>query len=63
MDTSREQLNGGDRQSLNRKSGMGQRRHLKKDPQQKAKDRLWESIIKETENEDDESSDDDEHQI
>jgi len=42
---------------------MGQRRHLKKDPQQKAKDRLWESIIKETENEDDESSDDDEHQI
>jgi len=31
---------------------------LKKDPSEKAKEKLWESIVKETANEDDDSSDD-----
>ena len=40
------------------------RREKKRDPIEKAKDKIWESIIKETENEDpDDSSDEDEHQI
>lgn len=38
-------------------------RYMKKDPQLKAKEKLWESIIKETEGEDSSSGDDDEHQI
>lgn len=37
---------------------------MKKDPQVKAKEKLWESIIKETEEEDSpDTSDDNEHQI
>ena len=39
------------------------RRDLKKDPVQKAKEKLWESIVKETENDDGDESSDDEHQI
>jgi len=39
------------------------RRDLKKDPIQKAKEKLWESIVKETENDNGEESSDDEHQI
>jgi len=39
-------------------------RYMKKDPQVKAKEKLWESIIKETEEEDSpDTSDDNEHQI
>ena len=39
-------------------------RYMKKDPQVKAKEKLWESIITETEEEDSpDTSDDNEHQI
>ena len=49
-------------QKEGRKQGPEKRRYMKKDPKEKAKDKLWESIIRETEGE--ESSDsDDENQI
>lgn len=52
----------------NRKKGMNlaaekRRREMKKDPQEKVKDKLWESIIKEAENDDGDDSSDDEHEI
>lgn len=71
MDSSRTELKSGDRKRQGSKSQhltssgsnrLEQRRHLKKDPQQKAKEKLWESIIRETEIEES-SDDDDEHQI
>jgi hypothetical protein len=37
------------------------RREMKKDPMEKAKEKMWESIVKETENEDYDDSSDDEH--
>lgn len=40
----------------NSNTGVEKRRYMKKDKQEKAKEKLWESIIKETEGED-ESSD------
>lgn len=58
MDSSREQLSGGENQHLNKRNSLEKRRYMRKNPEQKAKDKLWESIIKETEEEDDESSDD-----
>ena len=62
LDSSRQSLTN-DRKKMKGSNGsVEKRRHLKKDPAQKAKDKLWESIIKETEDEDDSSSDD-EHQI
>lgn len=55
------------REHINRKKAHKveiRRREKKKDPIEKAKDKIWESIIKETENEDaDDSSDEDEHEI
>jgi hypothetical protein len=47
---------------------VNNRREMKNDPIEKAKEKLWESIVKETENDNDESSEDededeDEHQI
>jgi len=57
LDTSRDQLQG-DRKALNKKNTVEKRRYMKKDPAQKAKDKLWESIIKEADEEDDESSED-----
>eukprot|EP00347_Sterkiella_histriomuscorum_P006317 403353220 len=61
LDSSRQSLTN-DRKKKASNGSAEKRRHLKKDPAQKAKDKLWESIIKETEDEDDSSSDD-EHQI
>jgi hypothetical protein len=54
------------RDQINRKKAHKveiRRREKKKDPIEKAKDKIWESIIKETENDDpdDDSSDEDEH--
>ena len=43
-------------------NGVEKRRYMKKDPKEKAKEKLWESIIKETEDEASSSdSSDDEH--
>ena len=60
-DTSRDSINSKDLTKMNKGSSVEKRRYMKKDPAQKAKDKLWQSIIKETEEEDDDSSDDDEH--
>jgi hypothetical protein len=38
-------------------------RYMKRDAKEKAKEKLWESIIKETEDEGSNSSEDDDHEI
>ena len=42
---------------------MPQKRHIKKDPAQKAKEKLWESIIKETEDENSSDTSDEDNEI
>ena len=47
-----------------KQGGAEKRRYLKKDPHQKAKEKLWESIIKETEDENSsDSSEEEDHEI
>lgn len=50
-------------QSISSTSGGPEKRgrYLKKDPKEKAKEKLWDSIIKETEDEASSSSSDDDH--
>jgi hypothetical protein len=46
---------------MSRGNGVEKRRYMKRDKTEKAKEKLWESIIKETEDEaSDDSSEDDE---
>ena len=56
------------RASINKKGKgaekrINNRREMKKDPVEKAKEKLWESIVKETENDDEDESSDEDHEI